>query len=433
MIQSIVDMLSRIAPQPKSLLYAGLIDLIVEMRKPENLGRSKELLEKLSALIYRHSGIQTTITISGTTPNQAPNAEAQFEAMPTILSYPVLDISKDRETYRKLYDRMLKEPTYGTIDLQKGRVSGWYSHRPSVITMTSNFIYGRKITPIMVAAVLLHEVGHLFTYFATLHQTLNCAHLSAESTHEVMGANLSEINHLLTRKGVPDNTAATKEEALVKINKVIIDREFNQFSKASALGGYDSVSWEQLADDYASRHGAAIGLAEFLMLYPNEEYSQLSPDRGKAPQATAGCKSAMAMALMSIVPTVVPGSDTIVTYIATNLGANTNSPRQTYGDPEYDHLKDRVRHLKNSIVVFLKNPLLDPKDRDQFLDQYDTINRRLDELKDPNSESSIYWLYLKRDPRLRATLSQRQLAQLFHNELYVSASRIKALASTRSN
>lgn len=428
MTTPVVDMLSRIVPQPKSLLYSGLIDLIIELRKPENLGRSKELLQKTSALVYRHSGIHTNIHITTMKETKAPNAMVVFEPMPTILSYPVLDISKDKESYKKLYDHMLKEPTYGTIDFQKGRVGGWYSQRPSVIVMTPNLVYGASVTPPMVAAAILHEIGHIFTYFATLHQTLKCAHLSAESTHEVMGTPVPQLKHLLLKKGVPDPEVHTQQEAMVKLNKVIIDREFNNFSKAEALNGYDSVSWEQLADDYAARHGAATGLAEFLVMFPNEEYSRLvTVNRGYL----GGCKTAMAMALMSIVPVVAPGSDMIATYAATSIGKKVDTPKHYFGDPNYDHLKDRVRHLKNAIVVFLKDPLLEPEDRELFLSQYDNIVAKLDELQDPSSERSIYWLYLRRDPRLRATLSQRQLAQLFHNELYVTANRVKAFVSTQ--
>lgn len=163
-----------------------------------------------------------------------------------------------------------KGATSVIVDLQKGKVTGDLTNYQFKLNVGIE-IMNSKYTADEVAAVILHEVGHAFTYLEYIVQ--------AVTTNQVMegvSKALSETNDIKKREIIlvgakqalrlKDLDAASL--AACEDNKVV---EYTLISStvlepATQMGSslYDENTWEMLADQYAARNGAGRDLVTAL-------------------------------------------------------------------------------------------------------------------------------------------------------------------------
>ncbi|TSH67410.1 hypothetical protein FG611_26225, partial [Salmonella enterica subsp. enterica serovar Muenchen] len=72
-----------------------------------------------------------------------------------------------------VYSKFLKENELnGEFDDKNAKLSGELSKVPSPLWLTPKLLTGIELTDLEVAAIILHEVGHVYYYFRTLMRTV---------------------------------------------------------------------------------------------------------------------------------------------------------------------------------------------------------------------------------------------------------------------
>lgn len=170
----------------------------------------------------------------------------------TVQALPYGDLRRIPELFRKS----------GQIDLKNAKVSGVFSEIEHVVYM--NFVMLFRITRLnnkQIVAILLHELGHVFTNFEYANRTVR--------TNQVLMSLGKKI-----KEGKPPSTFyELKElEANSKLSEKDVDRLldsgsnmilgyrlfrtlYGRFESDTKIGIYNNTSSEQLADNFSTRFG----------------------------------------------------------------------------------------------------------------------------------------------------------------------------------
>jgi hypothetical protein len=154
----------------------------------------------------------------------------------------------------------------GTIDILNGRVSGDYSK------IVSSVYVGPKLfdilTPEEVSAILLHEIGHLMTYYFYLGRVTIMNHCLGEVlrtfTETESPARRVEILKVIQEEcdldGI-DVENISKIKSGVQATQMVAYEFISEYSSVTNTPTYDIRTWEAVSDQYVSRMGGAVHLA----------------------------------------------------------------------------------------------------------------------------------------------------------------------------
>ncbi|TRI78521.1 hypothetical protein FG612_024595, partial [Salmonella enterica subsp. enterica serovar Typhimurium] len=171
-----------------------------------------------------------------------------------------------------VYSKFLKENELnGEFDDKNAKLSGELSKVPSPLWLTPKLLTGIELTDLEVAAIILHEVGHVYYYFRTLMRTV-VTNLIADAAANRMMQTEDPTVRLKVVKDVERmlNTKVNQPETICKemskeniymhlVTDILLERPFVTGSE-----GFANRTWERAADDFAARFGAAPYLASAL-------------------------------------------------------------------------------------------------------------------------------------------------------------------------
>lgn len=198
------------------------------------------------------------------------------------------DYSKDQTDIQKL-DKLKAFTTENNISITNAKVSGIFSEMKTDINLNTYQIAGMNGEEL--AAVFLHEVGHLFTYYENIAKvTITNFVLAGLCSMAEQQAPVSEKkifikkleDHAMFRRGALEDLVEindTKTVATVYLGKVTKE---NKSSTNSYF--YDVVSCEQMADQFVSRLGggralvSALSVADTRQGYPKTKSEQVLAD-----------------------------------------------------------------------------------------------------------------------------------------------------------
>lgn len=184
---------------------------------------------------------------------------------------------------QKLIDRA--HNAVGTIDLENAKVGGIFSeyeHR-LFIDIVGNLLV-RKISVPEIAAFILHEIGHAFTYYEFADRLESTNQILVNLSREIKGKNDDGKRHYILKELA--NKFGVKEQEFDDIlnekNNVIFGiklfNKYIQFVKSQMPNRfYDRTASEQVADNFAARFGYGrqliTGLDKFEVYGPNKNSS----------------------------------------------------------------------------------------------------------------------------------------------------------------
>ena len=158
---------------------------------------------------------------------------------------------------------MSKKELRGTVNLSTGIVGGVYSDYPLEIAVYLGMMKNTTFTPGEVASAILHELGHLFTYFQYMHTVAFGGLISSLAAKEIMGARdkgirvdiLQNAERLL---GIESTSLTDNIEKVTPENvQIVLFRNYlTAMYSATGTMAYDLRNKEQLADQFATKHGA---------------------------------------------------------------------------------------------------------------------------------------------------------------------------------
>lgn len=186
------------------------------------------------------------------------------------------EISRSLSDQRKLLKTLNSKN--GTIDLKNAVVSGIFSEYEHDLWIdVVGHLLNEKSTIPEIVAILLHELGHAFTYYEYANRLEETNQVLASLSDELRGQNNVEKKKVIFKEisknlGLKENTL---DELAEEKNQTILGLKlFKEFvgSVRSQLpnGKYNETASEQLADNFAARFGYGRHLVTALQrLYKN--------------------------------------------------------------------------------------------------------------------------------------------------------------------
>lgn len=305
----------------------------------------------------------------------------------------------------------------GTVDLKHSVVTGIFTEIDTVLHMPREMLYGDVFKASEIAAIILHEVGHLFTAFEfltrsfTTNQALYAvasaidAKLTPDQLHVVIAITTDALRMSEEDKKALEKAVDSKDQVAVIIaNAAICD-------SVSELGAsvFDVNSCEFLADQFATRHGAGRDLATAL---------DRSHKLGGFKERSAGYYLIAVIQWISYVLYVNILAVCTLGLVWLLLLFSCDRSEDIYGSD-----KGRFERIRQQNIDQLKNPYLSFELKKQLLDDNATIDKICQAYKDNLSviEKINYFFRSSFRNQVKYERLQRDLETLGNNTLFEHA------------
>ena len=374
----------------------------------------------------RHTGMNVSLSILNF--GDAVNAFASLPDLnrnhPFMRTYEYLTV---RESEGGRIVQMNNNKTrHGSVNLANGTVGGLYSEYPLTTSVFLGLIRNTLFTPNEVAAIILHELGHLFTYFQYINTVGYGGLISAIAAKEIAGANTKEerldsIRQSEKLLGIenPLDLDANVPQSEGKVQVVLFRNYLIQLASATGTAQYDYRNCEQLADQFATKHGAGRDLVTGL----DKMYSMGGSSSKVSTFSFILVETAKLLTFLFVMSTGVGIPFALVSLILCSPGGY-----KTYDDPEA-----RVRFIRQQIISAIQDvkreKRYDSKILDSLIEDIEVIDATLATIKDRRTLNQIFWESL---PTMSRNLKQqeksaKQLESLLFNDLNYQATRLQQL------
>lgn len=409
--------LEAIAVQKNPLFYNLLtaeFARLMELSKAEGRTTQKMMAEsKIAQITMDCTGIKAE---PGVDDRNKCNA---YVLLPSLNSYHVFfdDWRRQFIGYGDAFElfRKMNNALIGTVDLANSKVGGVFSMINFPICLSYDLMVDYGISPGMIAAIYMHEVGHAFTILECIHYTATTNLVLQAGIEAIIKAETSRKHAILTDVQNSLGIVVDDPKTLIETNRyedyaITILSKYND-KIVAALGGsaYDESMSEQMADMFAVRHGAGLDLA-----------------RGLAKVMSSGRPSRMARTLYFIFSTIMSlGLNLVMGTLSTLLIASLGN---MFGGT-YDRSKDRFIRMRNEVVMALKDENIEPNMRKLALEAIEGINVVIADKNNEiyRAEKLAFILRSSQRQRYRSKVLQQDLEALLNNPLYISAAKLKTL------
>ena len=316
----------------------------------------------------------------------------------------------------------------GTVDIHKVRVGGVFSQIPLNLYINTGH-FNPAFTDGEIAATILHELGHGFTYFFyLLHSTL-CNYISAYTASAVAGANGDKERTLIIEKGlrvmgidgvgVREFLTQTPEQISTTMQSLYINQTSNQLRSETGFGMYELRACEQLADWFAVRFGAGLELATGMeKLYKDGKRVQLANTmRSRVMWQSALLYGAYLISFTIPFPKIFS---------------------EVFRDDSiriYDRDDDRIKYMRQNLIDLIKDAKLPDAARKDLLKQIDEIKeveKRVSKDIGKGHSSIVLFLKDKLIPNYRRNVKavelQKNIEEMLYNEVYVQAAKFQGVS-----
>lgn len=313
----------------------------------------------------------------------------------------------------------------GQIDLTSGRVSGVFSNLTVGGVLGTGLWSFAKLTAAEVAAILLHELGHVFTFFENLTRTMTENMILATA---IQGMNRTqdrkerlELVQQVSRSldvpfDKPESVATMKGETFATL---VIKKKVDQLASATGSAVYDLRGAEFSADQWATRQGAGRALVEAL--------DKIYVVFGEGHRRSLGENVALDIVttLAAIVVSIIPPVGIFIATLTFIYFTVADVEGKQYHDP-----LERVVTVRKDLIQSLKQKDLTEESRKAILNDIAGIDAIAKGMLDYRSWAN--WLYIRLTPGRRKQYNemrfQQELELLANNDLFVHAATLQTLA-----
>lgn len=430
LLDTMNDSLESVAFQPE-YFFKELSEAFSDARKEKKSASSiKRVSKRVKDAIKKHTNM--TVNFDVLEENYL-NATAYILPVHIDMFFDLYMPSVDKQT-----DVKRKKKVYaGGVDLKTGKVNGAFSNIVTSVETTTEMVFGPTLEPEEVAAVLLHEIGHVFT---TLFLAASYTHgMKAFEQISKLYAGVETFGERATiLKRASDNISDDKitgkeiEEAvsldygskdgsypgtaalIIRITQDDIDKT------AGHAVEYTGRVLEQMADEYAMRYGAGRHLATGLDKLHQDDHSIRSGFKGgKARLASSFSVVAFIVAGAFIHP-IVGGIALFFSLAIGVLGA-------WLGEPIYDRPRTRFDKMLQQLSMKAKQKKTSKKEAQALSEEYKVIK----EIRDKYSDDigifvKVITLLVPPFSRKRNfSLAMAELEKLASSELYIQSQKFR--------
>jgi hypothetical protein len=323
------------------------------------------------------------------------------------------------------------------VDIMKAQLSGLFSELPFTIYLPDcllNNNYSQdgfsvpnqyRLSSEEMAAVVLHEMGHFFTYCEMFNRTVSTNQAMAAMVKELDGTyDVHKRQLIIARTADELKLKDVDSAALAKIDKrsileTAIVTEVTEKSRSElGVSIYDSTASEQLADQFATRHGAGLPLMTAL----NKLHRYMGNELAYQSTPLFMFTQIISIALMFIPPVCFLSIP--INLIGILLGGFGDDGDNTYDTPEV-----RFRRIKMDAIARLKNRSISDLEKKRTLADIDAMEKAMTGIEDKREwreyiATTVIPVYRK---YRKTKLLQQQLEQLGNNPLFVRAAELSVM------
>lgn len=392
--------------------------------------QSSKELERICEVILERTGVRITLLVDT---NLAPQVAPVFLTNCHVLKYVPSMTNPQSDT--ALQTILSKKSFFkGEVDFKKAKVSGDYSRIEAPIWF--NFDLIKDLKPGISAAILMHEVGHVWTCFALSWRTYRASQFLAAIHNAKTGRGTDKTyTHIVTeaaKEMEKEGLIASPKEletlvevkdlnAQVSITYAMVLRKIQSDFGSVAASNHHT---ESLADTFATRYGFGVELAEGLGYYNRTEEGMLAYFSGTI--FVAGIAGWLGLATMS----VLTGGVAAAVMLALCVAIGGHSKLGVLPDELYGNEFDRLNRMRLNVIDILKDPKLAAGTRNDLLQQVDSLNKLVSNARVSRgllTDLSNLVFSDRRETKAALDLETR-LEQLAANDLFVGANKLKALS-----
>lgn len=314
----------------------------------------------------------------------------------------------------------------GSVDFKSGKVDGVFTILCTPILINHIFLKAPVFTSESIAAILLHELGHLFYYYAYLGTVvkdnfiMSCAVQQAMDT-PILDKRLKILESLEKATHIELGNARSicvhePKEMAKMVQVVFLSSHAQKLRSQSGFDIYDARVNEQLADHFVAMHGGARPLVMALEILEN---------------MSRGYKRSDKLTLMTVEMARNMWDLTKLVLKVTPLGPWLMLTNPT--ERIYDRPLQRITFMKQHLLGQLKQPGLDPNSTHvkNLIADIDMMSELINGDKDTKNLMEFFWSTVM--PNGRRALSQEQtqkaLESLMFNRLYANSIKFQQLGA----
>ena len=395
-------------------------ELAEAVRSFRDGGTQKDLKKELSAIIKKRTNINTRFTLT-----DGMNA---YVLVPTIKSDHVL-YSDDtmwmtKSMAKKVQKRLAGKK--GKVDTKKVWVDGVFADKDWSFKICIQGLHKdpNVATPEEVAAVILHELGHAFTYMefitdVVVRNITLAAVVDELFKKEYKDQRVELISDMVKAQGYKDiNPAELAQASDAGVAYAVIARAEHREPPRSSNGStaYDKAGWEAAADQFATRFGYGVHLSTFL---------------GKL--FRLGQKLTITFKLINIaataaLATIMPGLALALTVADIALSVIVG----LLVDPTkmiYDQDGDRLRRVRQETTGFLKTDKMEKEDAERILNDIDKIEEIAKSHPQGFQLHDFVWRNISNNysRSYKQKVFQKDLEELANSKVFAAAAVLKTI------
>ena len=311
------------------------------------------------------------------------------------------------------------EVLHGTVNIKTAKVSGVFSDIKAKMYLGKAFIQGNKYSSQELAAITLHEVGHLFTYFEFITRTVRTNQVLAGLSKILDGSENQEKREvaLLSAKKALKldklDLSQLKDVNTKTTQVVLIDALVKETRTELGYNLFAESSWEYLCDQFSARHGAGVHLATALSKIYKSQYN-------------ISYRSLAVYLAVEMIKVILISNLAFlgILFLVVMLDSQDGGG--------YDLPSARLKRIRDQATQYLKNKQISDVERRRILDEIESIDKLLAEMTNRKQLFTyIHEFFSKRTRDERAYRKlQYELEDIAMNDLYVKAAEFKLMGNT---
>lgn len=426
-----------IAYQLGSNLHNNLQGVIEEMCAVGTFITDTTNRAKMAKVIFDATGINVIINVV-----QTPIINACVYIPDLDKNHPI--INNYARGYRSNTDlhRVLNFNSgkfVGVIDRKNGKFLGDFSKMIIPIHVTTGLLTEERLTIGERAAGIMHELGHIATYFERILDFTSLNYAAAYTAERVLKLGtdkervelLSEFEKATSTELRDKETIVTSENGQVIFTHLVFEAT-RQRRNEEGDEIYSYRGFEFSSDQFVTRHGAGRDLSTLIAKLDSMNFGSSSMpwtlhvmiQLSQAMLAVVGtCGLMFAVGNMLATFVNIQNLGVALLSITWILSAITSNDTKIYDDP-----KERITRVRNEMVGALKVAVT-PEQRTQIVNDIAVLDAATENVIDKPTWFDFVRTYMPTDYRKSKTSREFQqgLEKLMNNDAFVAAAQLKDL------
>tara|TARA_Y100001960_G_scaffold172536_1_gene180831 strand:+ start:33 stop:1364 length:1332 start_codon:yes stop_codon:yes gene_type:complete len=315
----------------------------------------------------------------------------------------------------------------GTVDLANAKISGAFSDVLCPLYVSSGMFSRNPKKPqgdfedIELAAIIGHELGHVFTYFEKLTDTLVTNMIACAAANKLMGVStdkerfevLAEAEKQTGTKFKDKDVIANATDKGQAYAHIVVEVEHYRQNDIGSEA-YANRSWERLADDFSARLGCGQELASALVKVQKNDPMGWLVDRSIMPmELHVAIETAWVVSMVAGM--VVSPLVGIFTILTSYLSADPSTSL-------YDRPEERLKAIRQTMIDELKHVTKGDANK-RILKDLERVDAILEMVEDKYTVMEMVHLYLTPGGRKdrKAISFHKELESYLFNELFVAS------------